>query len=269
MLKLIDSLRTGSPMQRLYALAFTCGVMGITISALLSQSLWAERLLLLAGILFGLGFCFRITPILKSIWSSSAGKWVIGGLNVGVWFLAHVPARLAVAKALGLPPQDFDMTVSIWTVATYPAVWIAFVSLLTCCLCATLMLAYFVLQVSVWPLIAESIDFLSRLMPSSIEHRLTTEERRRVLARYMGHTTGCAMLALGAAAVLGAYTAVQQSCLPVIPWIAYVADYQEAPAYPGIPKSQRVRLHENGVVSYAVRDGGTVRINVSEFSLRQ
>jgi hypothetical protein len=268
-LKLIDSVRTGSPMQRLYALAFTCGVMGIIISALLSQSLWAEGLLVLAGILFGLGFCFRITPILKRIWSSSVGKWAIGGLNVAVWFLAHVPARLAVAKALGLPPQDFDVTVSIWTVATYPAVWIAFVSFLTLVICTALMLTFLVLHLSSFPLITESIDFLSHLLPSSIGNRLTTEKRREVSTRYLAHVAGSAMLGIASAVLLQATSSIHEHCLSAIPWIAYVADYQETPAYPGIQKNQRVRLHENGVVSYAVREGGAVRIHVRAFSPSQ
>lgn len=267
MLNLTDfTVRAGTAMQHLYKLAFACGVAGITIDLFAHKNPWAEGLILLAGVLFGLGFCFRIMPNLKRIWSSSAGKWAIGGLNVVVWFLAHLPARLAVAKALGLPPQDFEMTVSIWTVAVYPAVWIVFMSLLTLCIFAASMLAYFVVYLSSFPLITEVIDFLAHLLPSSVGNRLKTENRRKVGTRYLAHIAGSAMLVIASAAILKACTSLQEYCLPAIPWIAYVADYQEAPAYPGIPNNQRVRLHENGVVSYAALEGRAVRIHVTEFS---
>lgn len=44
--------------------------------------------------------------------------------------------------------------------------------------------------------------------------------------------------------------------------VAYVSDFQCAANYPGIDQDKRLRLHENGVVSYAERDGWDIKITV-------
>jgi hypothetical protein len=49
-----------------------------------------------------------------------------------------------------------------------------------------------------------------------------------------------------------------------IKWVAYVSDFQFAARYPGIDPNKRLRLHENGVVSYAEQDGWDIKITVGE-----
>jgi hypothetical protein len=51
----------------------------------------------------------------------------------------------------------------------------------------------------------------------------------------------------------------------VIKWVAYSADFQEAYRYPGVDEGKRIRLHENGVVSYAEIDGWNINITVGRF----
>ena len=49
---------------------------------------------------------------------------------------------------------------------------------------------------------------------------------------------------------------------PLVKWVAYVGDFQPSLAYPGIQANERVRLHENGVISSAVIENGEVVIYV-------
>lgn len=50
----------------------------------------------------------------------------------------------------------------------------------------------------------------------------------------------------------------------IIKNIAYYTDYQIADDYPGIKKQLRYHLHENGVVSYAVRVKGKIEIQIDK-----
>jgi hypothetical protein len=51
--------------------------------------------------------------LVAKIWHSSFGKLAITFLNGSVLLADVIYARLLVADALGLPPQDFDMTVAV------------------------------------------------------------------------------------------------------------------------------------------------------------
>jgi hypothetical protein len=57
-----------------------------------------------------------------------------------------------------------------------------------------------------------------------------------------------------------------KSLEPLVREIAYVADFQEVSAYPGVDTNRRLRLHENGVVSYAyaVEQGWDIKIVVDK-----
>jgi len=48
---------------------------------------------------------------------------------------------------------------------------------------------------------------------------------------------------------------------------SYVADYERAPAYPGVEK-EKFRLHDNGVVSYATYNAGDVAIRVENVDVQ-
>lgn len=50
----------------------------------------------------------------------------------------------------------------------------------------------------------------------------------------------------------------------IIKNIAYYTDYQIAADYPGIKKQFRYHLHENGVVSYAVKVNGKIQIQIDK-----
>ena len=45
-------------------------------------------------------------------------------------------------------------------------------------------------------------------------------------------------------------------------WLVYTTDYYVLANYPGVRPDERVRLHENGIVSYALPNAGDIEIRV-------
>ena len=71
-----------------------------------------------------------IIPLLPKVWASSFGKLLLTLLHGLIRLLAIVLARTFVAEALGLRPQDLDLTVSIWAPVLYLPLWTLFISIL-------------------------------------------------------------------------------------------------------------------------------------------
>jgi len=52
---------------------------------------------------------------------------------------------------------------------------------------------------------------------------------------------------------------------PIIRLLAYYLDYYEVPLYPNLKANEKVRLHSNGVVSYASKNGFDVTISIEKY----
>jgi hypothetical protein len=87
--------------------------LGFVSSGMSGNISYFKGTILLGCIACGLGFMIWILPWLQKIWHSSFGKLAITFLNGSVLLADVIYARLLVADALGLPPQDFDMTVAV------------------------------------------------------------------------------------------------------------------------------------------------------------
>jgi hypothetical protein len=60
------------------------------------------------------------------------------------------------------------------------------------------------------------------------------------------------------------YPAVTESLKPAVRSLAYIADFQQVSLYPGVDVNRRLRLHENGFVSYAEERGWDIVISVEK-----
>jgi hypothetical protein len=60
------------------------------------------------------------------------------------------------------------------------------------------------------------------------------------------------------------YSPATRSLKPIVRAVAYFADFQQVSLYPGVDVNRRLRLHENGVVSYAEERGWDIVISVEK-----
>ncbi len=225
-------------------------------------STFSEVLILLAGFAFAVGFALWVVPKLRKAWASSFGKLALTLLHGLVLLLSVILARFLVAEALGLPPQDFDMTVSILTLLLYLPVWILVIAGLTFLFFATALVCVAVLFIADH-IVSLAILPLQLLLPTESREHLSS--RRRVL----GYKGLCLVMGVAAVSLMAAHTwdwsfAEIRSLGPLIRLVAYYSDFQEVSLYPGVEVNKRLRLHENGVVSYAERQGWVISISVKK-----
>ena len=62
--------------------------------------------------------------------------------------------------------------------------------------------------------------------------------------------------------VWDSFSVATRTLAPAVRVVAYFADYQKASTYPGVEGIKRLRIHENGVVSYAEENGWDIIIKV-------
>jgi hypothetical protein len=252
---------------RIYLVGAVLAVLSL-LPILLGQkpSRFSEVLALMSGVTFAIGFAAWVSFQLLRLWLSFAGKLALALLHSLVLLLSIIPARFLVAEGLGLPPQDFDVTVALVVVALYLPVWLLVIAVLT--------LLFYAISLGLVTLlfIGERVIDLILFMPvrlitgavapmqSSLRRRLS-----RVMNAGLAHAMGAAAVAIFAAATWEWTFAEMRSVgRPIVRLVAYFADFQRAPLYPGVEPSKRLRLHENGVVSYAERRGGEIVIAVGK-----
>ena len=110
---------------RLYVLAVMIMLVGFVfflIHGKPTKSVYGS--LLLAYGVSSIGFGIWLWPWLQRVWRGSFGRLALALLHGGILLLSIIPARLLVAEALGLPPQDFDVTVAFCVLLFYLPLWL-------------------------------------------------------------------------------------------------------------------------------------------------
>ncbi|MCC2954775.1 hypothetical protein LK542_03995 [Massilia sp. IC2-477] len=185
---------------------------------------------------FAAGFALWLQPVVLGFLQRRPGKLALAVIHAFLLLVSLAIARHVVAAATGLPPQDFDLTVGFVALACYlPAMALA----------ATV-------ATGIAALVFQLLFFARSLLRKPL----------RAVAMAAGHMTGALALVSLASQLLQEAERQHHHLYPTVRWIAYYSDYQAMPRYPGIAPGARVRLHENGVVSTATRQGGSVSIAV-------
>jgi hypothetical protein len=121
-------------------------------------------------------------------------------------------------------------------------------------------------RVTVEVLSGERTAYLNgRLRGRSRKHLLCRLARKEV--RKGGRAIGVMVVAVAAIWLHDEYISVARALKPFVLMMAYFADYQSMPAYPGVRGNEQAHLHENGVVSYAARRGMHIEITVEQVAV--
>ena len=229
-------------------------------------SLVFDTALLTSALLFGFGFGMWVKPWIQEKWQTSHGKLVLAGIHAVILFFAIIASRYFVANALGLPPQDFETTVHIFAIALYPALWLFLLSFVFLVVSVGFFLLAFSCIISTYPVLNTPLLLVSRLLSPKSKIRLFIESgRNQFISKALGHFLGAIFSSLAATGVLGMHAQFLGDNSALIRWVAYGVDFHEAKNFPGVDRTKKLRLHENGVVSYAEQDGGDIKITIGRF----
>jgi len=248
---------------------FVCiGVLGLILARITNNPLYFVIAGLPMLIFYAFKYLIWIRIWIQIVWRSYLGKIVISLLHGLVFFLSIIQARIFVAEALGLPPQDFDLTVGFFTVLFYLPLWLCVIMILSMILYTFFAIA-FVLMI---PL--HSLSNLSQMF----EHFSFKIARFRQRVNNGYTEIGNRFFGAGATSIIvlcitwyvwDSFPTVTRTLAPAVRAVAYFADYQNASAYPGVERNKKFRLHENGVVSYAEKDSSGVIIKVAFVKLQE
>jgi hypothetical protein len=252
---------------RFYAVATLLGVVGSMRVFFAIQYSWVVDLAISSSaILFGLGFILWVKPWLQDKWRTSHGKLLLAGMHAAILFLAVIPSRYFVSSALGLPPQDFEITVHLFAVELYPALWLLLMSFALLAVSLILFLLTALCIVSTYPIFNDLLLLSSKLLAAQSKMRSFIESGRdQFISKAFGHFVGAVFVSLAAAYVWDLHAKFLTENPAIIRWAAYATDFHQSKNYPGVDSNKKLRLHENGVVSYAEPDGRDIKITVGRF----
>ena len=197
--------------------------------------------LFLASLAFAIGFSIWCWPTARKVWRHPIGKALTVILHLFVLLFAAILARNVVASALGLPPQDFDVSVSFIALLFYIPAWSIVVSIIVA------VVAFF-------------LSFIGLLI--GMFNRPFKET-----AKLFGHAAGALAICIYSSSVFDFASDNQNFLYPLVRWVAFLGDFQNAEAYPGVSATERIRFHENGVISIATVEDNTVVIQVRKYDL--
>ncbi len=198
-----------------------------------------QTLMVLSSFGFAIGFSIWSLPYARKVWAHPLGKAFVTTIHVFVLLLATAFARFVVGASLRLPPQDFDLTVGFITLVFYIPAWSIVVSVL----------------LGAIAILFELIGMLSMAITKSSSG----------MAKCFAHMAGAFAICYFSVSVYQFAMENEKSLHPMVKWIAFFGDFQPAPLYPGIQEGERVRLHENGVISVADIKNGTIEIGVRRY----
>jgi hypothetical protein len=171
--------------------AILWGVAFISMLITKHQNGFFSFTLTISSLLFGFGFLSWMMPWLREKWQSTLGKWMIGVLHAVILFFAVIPSRNLVGKVLGLPPQDFDMTVSIFALVLYPLLWVLLLSITTLLFAFAIFFLAMICSFSTSPLFNEILLFSAKLLSKTSRVRSFIEnERKSFVRKSFGHAMG-------------------------------------------------------------------------------
>jgi hypothetical protein len=199
-----------------------------------------QVMLFIASLAFAIGFLIWGWPTVKKVWLHPVGRTLIVILHLFVLLFAAILARSVVASALGLPPQDFDVSVSFITLLFYIPAWSIVVSI--------------VLGISSF-----FLYFIGLLIGAFNRPFKET-------AKLFGYAAGALAICIYSSSVFEFANNNEKSLHPLVRWVALFGDFQSSKDYPGVGANERIRLHENGVISVATVENNTVVVRVRKYT---
>jgi hypothetical protein len=254
--------RTGY--EKCYFLAFWISVLSLVFPARFGRDYkdLSIALVMFSACLCVIGLFIWSAPFLKIDYLAKL-KNSVSNFIKGIIAIASIGlSRVYVSEALGLPSNDFDLTVGALAIFIGYLLWV-FVFVFLAQVLSVLFLIISVAKGFLGGAVNTLLPTLS-LFIDQVKVRSTSEDLNRKAINWMGHSFGLVSLALVGTLVIQSGEALIKNNLRFIRLLAYALDYQTAKKYPLVESNMRFRLHDNGIVSYAERDGLDIKITIDK-----
>ena len=204
-------------------------------------------------------------------------------------------SRYLISTAIGLPPQDYNLTALAITPFIYVYVVCFIIALIPLTiialhLCLLLLRSFFSTWTSIFVTLTGIISFSAYTIEPKLFTYLQTPQPTAIYFILYGlllvplYLDAYHPLNLNKPNTWSSYKyhlknlSILVACILIldtfeknlfkhgsIKLIAYYVDYFELPHYPNLKLNQKVHIHANGVISYAIKNGWDVQIRVDKY----
>ena len=237
---------------------YMLGAMILTIYALCHRLLYSEIILFCGIIIIEFTFIIWIIQFYKD---KIKGKpfyiFIFSIVNLFILWFSNAYAHELVVNSLGLPAEDFGLTLHLLVLICYiPAAIIAtifvfFIVYLCLCILVIFKLAWGLLYSIIHPFL---------VMFGWAKADILVNKDHRLILHFFVFGVTCLLLT----SVLAFIVKHQSSFYPAIRYIAYIVDYEYLYNYPQVDKNKKVKLHENGFVSTMEGNGLHLKVIVKQ-----
>jgi hypothetical protein len=210
-----------------------------------------------SAFVYAWAFTLWVKPYIERVRANEFGKLSIKIAHAFVLVIAIVFARHVVANAMKLPPQYFDITVSFVALITYIPAYFIFLTVASIVFFSSMLILAGTVIVFENVIRAISVPWVGKV---AWIDQYSMKMKAIVLKAFL-HAIGAAAVGILGAVFINGILTIAPYANGVIRSLAYIADFQPAGIYPGVPIDARIRLADNGVVSVARKTSNGIEIN--------
>lgn len=244
--------------EKIYYKCYGLGSIIILLYTLCYKLTYSEVILFIGLLIVEVGFVVWVIQFYKdNIMGRFSYTLIFGIVNLFILWLSNAYAQELVVASLGLPAEDFGLTLHLLVLICYiPAAMIV-----------TILLFFIVyLLLSMLLILKMSKDILySFIHPFLVlwgmrkMGNMVKKDHRMFL-----HFFAFGVTSILLASVFSFIVKHQSLFYPSIRYIAYFTDYQYIYNYPKIDKNTKIKLHANGIVSTMKGSGQSLKVVVSK-----
>lgn len=244
--------------EKIHYKCYGVGSIILFLYALCHKITYSEVFLCIGILIVEVGFVIWAIQFYKDkVMGRSFYTFLFGILNLLILWLSNVYAQEQIVASLGLPAEDFGLTLHLLVFICYiPAAIILtilmfFIAYLSLSICLIFKMSKDVLYSFIHP-------FLVLIGLRKMEY-VVRKDHRLFLHFFAFGITGILLTSVFLFIVKH-----QSSFYPSIRYVAYVTDYQYLYNYPQINQNKKNKLHANGVVSTMEGSGQSLKVVVSK-----
>lgn len=244
--------------EKIYYKCYGVGSIILLFYALCHKLIYSEVILFIGLLIVEVGFVIWAIQFYKNnIMGRFSYTLFFGIVNLFILWLSNAYAQELVVASLGLPAEDFGLTLHLLVLLCYiPAAMVVTILLF--------FIVYLLLSVLLTLKMSRDIVY-SFIYPFLVLCGLKKrEEMVKKDNRMFLHFFAFGVTSILLASVFSFIVKYQSLLYPSIRYIAYFTDYQYIYNYPQIDKNKKIKLHANGIVSTMKGSDQSLKVVVSK-----
>ncbi|HAV4457065.1 TPA: hypothetical protein JIR19_07490 [Acinetobacter baumannii] len=245
--------------ENLYYKIYLSGIATLIVYILLRELNYSEIILFIGILIVEVGFVVWAIQYYKNkIKGKPFFTFLFGIINLIVLWISNVYAQELIVQSLGLPAEDFSLTLHLLTLICYiPAgIIVTIIIFFTVYLIIFLFLMLIILKNSIY------YGFIHTFLV--IADKANIDDKPKINHKIFLHFFSFSITCLLLINSLSFTFKHQIFFYPSIRYIAYIVDYQYLYNYPNIDKDKKVKLHANNYFSIMEGSGQNLKVIVKK-----